>query len=241
MVKTCWSFWTALKAVSCSLTDTHEGRTSSETTTSSSDSSTAYTNPVTSSISYKGEPVPGQNLSGTAMEDYYSYDWIENVPEQYKSAAKESVDRKNKQYKEDIFYMASTVYGEARGENITSKTAVAWSIRNRVDIKQLSVREIVTKPSQYSCWSDDDVNYEATTEPEEHANKHGNQSIWNDCIIISKKVIESDKYLDITNGATHYFDKSMDKNPPFWSSVPEAQRVYIEDVTNIRFYKGVGF
>ncbi|MCR5063406.1 MAG: hypothetical protein K6A89_09000 [Treponema sp.] len=46
--------------------DEHYGNYTSETAT---DNSTTYTNSVTSSTSHKDEPVPGQNISGTAMED----------------------------------------------------------------------------------------------------------------------------------------------------------------------------
>lgn len=46
--------------------DEHYGNYTSETAT---DNSTTYTNSVISSTSHKDEPVPGQNISGTAMED----------------------------------------------------------------------------------------------------------------------------------------------------------------------------
>ena len=53
----------------------------------------------------------------------------------------------------DHLFFALTVYGEARGENAVSQKAIAWIIRNRFNKKKFgdSYRNIVLKPSQFSC------------------------------------------------------------------------------------------
>ena len=140
--------------------------------------------------------------------------------------------------------MAQTIYGESRGENKSTKTAIGWSIRNRADIKLKSVKSIVTKRAQYSCWNRYDPNYEATTNSEEHAKNNGDLVVWQECLTISKKVLESNKADDPTQGATHYYDKSMDNRPPIWASIkvePNLQKIEVNNVQNIRFFKGVRF
>ena len=177
-------------------------------------------------------------------KDYYSSDWIRKIPLQNQKTAQEYVDKKNKEHKENIYYLASTVYGEARGENITTKTVVAWSIRNRAEIKKTNIYDIVTKKSQYNCWDKGDPNYKATTNPLEHARKNGNWNIWRNCLNVSKKVLESSISDDASQGATHYYDKSIDSNPPDWSKSgyePNVTCIPIENVLNIRFFKGVRF
>ena len=67
---------------------------------------------------------------------------------------------------EDI--LARTLYGEARGEKIAGMEAIASVILNRLAFSRQkngywwgnTITEICRKPYQFSCWNQDDVNYQ---------------------------------------------------------------------------------
>lgn len=59
---------------------------------------------------------------------------------------------------EDARYMTATVYGEARGEPLEGQVAVACVIRNRAVARNLTPREVVLQPLQFSCWNPHDPN-----------------------------------------------------------------------------------
>jgi len=106
-------------------------------------------------------------------------------------------------------YMARTLYGEARGEGARGMQAVANVIINRV--KQggwygASVKDVVLKPYQFSCWNENDVNRTIIL----NANSAQLATARN----IAERVI-SGELPDITGGATHYHAKSI---TPYWAS-----------------------
>lgn len=105
-------------------------------------------------------------------------------------------------------YMARTLYGEARGEGARGMQAVANVIMNRV--KQggwygASVKDVVLKPYQFSCWNENDVNSAIIL----NANSAQLATARN----IAERVI-SGELPDITGGATHYHAKSI---TPYWA------------------------
>lgn len=105
-------------------------------------------------------------------------------------------------------YMARTLYGEARGEGARGMQAVANVIMNRV--KQggwfgASVKDVVLKPKQFSCWNENDVNRTIIL----NANSAQLATARN----IAERVI-SGELPDITGGATHYHAKSI---TPYWA------------------------
>lgn len=74
-----------------------------------------------------------------------------------------------------IDILARTIWGEARGETLTGKEAVANVILNRFKLSQRrgkmwwgnSVEEICLKPYQFSCWNKTDPNYSKVTTVDE--------------------------------------------------------------------------
>lgn len=70
-----------------------------------------------------------------------------------------------------IDILARTIWGEARGENLTGKEAVANVVINRLGITRRrgkmwwgnSIEEICLKPYQFSCWNKLDPNYPKVT------------------------------------------------------------------------------
>jgi len=107
------------------------------------------------------------------------------------------------------YYLALTMYGEARGEGAQGMQAVGNVILNRV--KQggwygASVKDVVLKPLQFSCWNTGDPNravmLNASAEKLATANAIAGQLL-------------AGKLEDITGGATNYH---ADYVRPSWAS-----------------------
>ena len=86
-----------------------------------------------------------------------------------------------------------TLYGEARGQNISSKKAVAWIIRNRLNDGGFgrTYKDVVTAPYQFTCWNKliDRVNYDAIQDPAGTA--------WDDCLSIAREVVSASEIENI--------------------------------------------
>jgi spore germination cell wall hydrolase CwlJ-like protein len=65
--------------------------------------------------------------------------------------------------RDDLDTMAKTVWAESRSEPFEGQVAVAWVIRNRA-LKGgwwgNTIGEVCLKPWQFSCWNDDDPQFE---------------------------------------------------------------------------------
>ena len=106
----------------------------------------------------------------------------------------------------DHLYFALTLYGEARGENDTSKRAIAWVIQNRFTKKMggNSYQAIVLRKSQFSCWKKSDPNHEKL----KHPGKDGTPSdknAWQKCKTITKEVRNASKDKNPIPEVCHYF------------------------------------
>ncbi len=110
--------------------------------------------------------------------------------------------------------LARTLYGEARGETVRGKEAVAAVILNRV---RRSVERggywwgddiagVCLKPWQFSCWNSDDPN-RAKVETVSPQNR-----CFQTCIRIARRAAAG-ALADPTGGATHYHAASA--NPPW--------------------------
>ena len=106
-------------------------------------------------------------------------------------------------------YMARTIYGEARGEGVRGMQAVANVIMNRVRAGGwygASVKDVVLKPYQFSCWNENDPNRKiilnATAEQLATARSIADKAI-------------AGELPDITGGATNYHAKSVN---PYWAA-----------------------
>lgn len=117
--------------------------------------------------------------------------------------------------KRTIDVLARTIYGEARGEPVRGKEAVACVILNRVKHAQArggywwgnTIEEVCLKPWQFSCWNPDDPN-RARIE----AVRPGHR-VFDSCLRIARRAV-SGTLNDVTDGATHYHTR--DVLPP-WS------------------------
>lgn len=117
--------------------------------------------------------------------------------------------------KREIDVLARTLYGEARGETVRGKEAVACVIVNRANRAKArggywwggSVEEVCLKPWQFSCWNEGDPNRDKI-----EAVEPGHR-VFDTCLRIARRAV-SGSLDDITKGATHYHTKTV--TPP-WS------------------------
>lgn len=133
----------------------------------------------------------------------------------------------------DIDMLARTIYGEARGELVRGKEAVAAVIMNRVRRARQrggywwgdDVVGVCAKPWQFSCWNEGDSNrrkIEAVTA----ANR-----TFQTCIRIARRALAG-TLPDPTDGATHYHAAGI--TPP-WAQ----KRVPAAEIGEHRFYNDV--
>ena len=109
--------------------------------------------------------------------------------------------------------VAMTIWGEARGESLEGKKAVASVIYNRAMRKSshgcmpftVVVSDVCLAPHQFSCWNDGKFGQQ---EPDYDS------AAWLDCSEAAKSIFESTFVPSVV--ATHYFSDSI--NPPSWAS-----------------------
>jgi len=115
----------------------------------------------------------------------------------------------------DVIYAAQTVFGEARGECWNAKLGVVHVIVNRKKVKRRyfgrSIKTIVQKPQQFSCWNHRDPNRSKIHDPL----KHESVDVWLECYIAARLVLRGE-VKDNTGQALYYIDESIIDNPPAW-------------------------
>ena len=118
--------------------------------------------------------------------------------------------------------LARTIYGEARGEGRAGMEAVASVILNRAAQGGWwgsTPSEVALKASQFSVWNVDDPNRAII---ERLAPGEGDR-VFDQAWEIAGRALDG-KLGDRTNGATHYYAKSI--SAPYWtSSLTETARI----------------
>ncbi|MDA0304928.1 MAG: cell wall hydrolase [Proteobacteria bacterium] len=110
--------------------------------------------------------------------------------------------------------LARTLYGEARGEPVRGKEAVAAVIMNRVRRARerrgywwgMTAEEVCLRPWQFSCWNDNDPN-RAKIEAVGKDNRN-----FQSCLRIARRALAG-TLKDRTGGATHYH--AIGATPPW--------------------------
>lgn len=128
--------------------------------------------------------------------------------------ANDPVERARQARARAIDILARTVYGEARGELVAGKEAVAAVIMNRVRRARArrgywwgdTVEAVCTKPWQFSCWNEGDPN-----RPKLIAVGPDNR-VFQSCIGVARRAVEG-RLDDPTGGATHYHAEGI--RPPW--------------------------
>lgn len=128
--------------------------------------------------------------------------------------------------------LARTIWGEARGENLSGKEAIANVVINRLKIAQKhadaywwgnSIDTICLKPEQFSCWNESDPNYRpliavGADDP--------NFAV---CLRIARRAVQN-TLNDNTSGADHYHTENA---APKWS----LDRTPVAVIGHHLFYK----
>lgn len=113
---------------------------------------------------------------------------------------------------------ARCLWAEARGASLDEKQKVGCVIRNRVrwhitkPVGAASWATIILKPLQFSWTMDSDPNLPKVLDPLTSESP----DVWEICCRVAEMIVTGAS-TDTTSGADHYYDKSMDKNPPFWA------------------------
>jgi N-acetylmuramoyl-L-alanine amidase len=116
-----------------------------------------------------------------------------------------------------------TLYGEARGERIEGRVAVACVLRNRVKAKRWGkdYTAICLAPYQFSCWlNHDDAhrrNFESLILAARLVKRDEHTPLLKECQWIAGGVI-GEHLMDTTRGATHYITRALwESKPPKWA------------------------
>ncbi|MFV0626348.1 MAG: cell wall hydrolase [Alphaproteobacteria bacterium] len=130
--------------------------------------------------------------------------------------------------------LARTIYGEARGEDLEGKKAIACVILNRVRLAKQNkkyvwwgstIKEVCIKPWQFSCWNENDPNSKKIKAIKE------SDPTFRDCLIVAENAVNG-LLQDTTNGATHYHTKKI---MPKWARVKKP----CAEIGNHLFYNNI--
>lgn len=129
--------------------------------------------------------------------------------------------------------LAKTIFGEARGESLSGKEAVASVVLNRVAFSHRkngywwgnTISEVCRKPWQFSCWNENDPNRKILSVID------NNNPVYAVCKRIAMRAVAG-LIPDKTNGATHYHTKNL---RPRWS----VNKIPCAEIGNHVFYNDV--
>lgn len=115
--------------------------------------------------------------------------------------------------------LARAIFGEARSLSEKGKTAVGWSIKNRVDDPRWgdTYQKVILEPKQYSAFNEGDPNLPFVKNP---LTDETQINSWYECYEVAGKVM-SGKISDPTDRANHYFSDNVD--PPYWTKTANAE------------------
>ena len=125
----------------------------------------------------------------------------------------------------DKIFLALVLWREARGASDECKTAIAYSVLNRVEHPKwwgTTVQDVLFKREQYSSMTHKgDVQLATWPISKEES--------WLRCIYIASDVIDK-VVMNPTTGADSYYDTSIDE--PEWAK----RSLFVKQIDNVRFY-----
>ncbi len=147
----------------------------------------------------------------------------------------------------DLDILARTIYGEARGEPIDGKIAVANVVLNRTRIAQELFKErgkvfshlfgngtvagACLRPYQFSCWNEKDPNSEKVKKIK------ASDLYFAECITVAKMALAG-LCIDNTQGSTHYHVTSIGF-PPSWKGNGEPDKEPVVIIGSHSFYNNI--
>lgn len=107
---------------------------------------------------------------------------------------------------DELYCLAQNIYFEARSESLAGKYAVADVVLNRVSSPKYpnTVCSVITARHQFSWYWDGKSDLPRASSP-----------AWIDSVNVAKGILLEEKFLGITEGATHYHANYV---LPFWAS-----------------------
>lgn len=117
----------------------------------------------------------------------------------------------------ELTLLTMCIYGEARSEPYQGKLAIASVVMNRVSLGGWygnSVKEVLLKPYQFSCFNRRDPNFPKLFKPQ--------QKLWNLCFKAAWNAY-SKLSQDPTDGANHYC--RHDISPPWIKRMKKTKRI----------------
>lgn len=115
----------------------------------------------------------------------------------------------------EIAIVAATLWGEARGQGKEGMRAVAWVVANRLRRKyqgKSSCAAVCQAPFQFSCWNANDPNL-----PRMRRIAAAPDAPYLEACAIARELVTSGlQGKDPTNGATHYYARSL-RPPAYWA------------------------
>ncbi|MCR9221981.1 MAG: cell wall hydrolase [Alphaproteobacteria bacterium] len=132
-----------------------------------------------------------------------------------------------------IDVLARTIWGEARGEPVRGREAVAACVMNRVAKAQArgghwwgsDVIAVCKAPWQFSCWNEGDPNLEKLLAVGKE------DRIFQSCLRIARQAVRG-ALSDPTDGATHYHHRAI---LPWWAK----GRTPIRTIGRHLFYRNI--
>ena len=130
---------------------------------------------------------------------------------------------------------ARCLYGEARGATLDEKQKVGCVIRNRAHwhVKppgDANWGTVILRPYQFSWTMDSDPNLKKVLDPL----KYEPEVVWEVCCKVAESIV-SGASADSTKGSDHYYDKSMDGDPPDW--VNDSGMITTVKTERFRFFR----
>jgi spore germination cell wall hydrolase CwlJ-like protein len=140
----------------------------------------------------------------------------------------------------ELFMLALTVWREASSQTLPEKYGVASVIRNRVmDPKQAygtDWEDVVTKRSQFTSidwWKQGPTPGTIITDPNAVRWPTLSDASWRESLTVAEDVYYGHAN-DPTQGATNYFDRSLDQSPPKWAI--DGSHTLTIDIGAFHFY-----
>lgn len=129
----------------------------------------------------------------------------------------------------NVTLLALCNWREARGCSQNARVAQACSIRNRVKRPRWwghDYPSVILAGMQYSSFNAGDPN--ATKFPPSA------DQTWPECLAIADGVYH-DTIADSVQGATHYYDQSLDNRQPKWAL--DGSSVFVMSIDRLRFWR----
>ena len=119
---------------------------------------------------------------------------------------------------DDVLFLAATMWGETKDNNIESMQIVANTIMNRKKYYEqqnggnpISIKQIVSNTDQFASWQG--KNWDASEIIKNMSEYQGSdKEAWETCINYAKLALNN-KLPDLTDGATGYYSKSAQETP----------------------------